>query len=139
MGPRVRWGGSMARLIPQLSAHDVDSYVKFLADAFGFQTISAWHDPNDATDVNVEVEFDGVVVGIGRSRAGRRVPRDPSAPNIGLYVVVDDVDAHYERARAANATIIWELADQPFGHRMYAAVDPEGHEWCFATPLTVER
>ena len=125
----------MARLIPQLSALDVDGYVKFLSTAFGFEVISTWRDPNDATDVNVEVEYQGVVVGIGRSRSTRRVPKDPSAPNIGLYVLVDDVDAHYKRARAANATIIFDLADQPFGHRMYAATDPEGHEWCFATPL----
>ena len=129
----------MARLIPQLSALDVDGYVRFLSDAFGFEKTSVWRDPNDSTDVNVEVEFDGVVVGIGRSRAQRRVSKDPAAPNVGLYVVVDDVDAHYERARAANATIIFELADQPFGHRMYAAADPEGHEWCFATPLSAER
>ena len=121
----------MARLIPQLSALDVDGYVKFLATAFGFEVTSAWRDPNDATDVNVEVEYQGVVVGIGRSRSAHRMPKDPAAPNIGLYVLVDDVDAHYKRACAANATIIWDIADQPFGHRMYAAADPEGHELVF--------
>ncbi len=90
----------MAKLIPQLSALDVDSYVRFLSDAFGFEVTSTWRDPNDATDVNVEVEFQGVVVGIGHSRATTRVAKDPSAPNIGLYVLVDDVDA---RALPASA------------------------------------
>jgi len=129
----------MAKLIPQLSALDVDGYIQFLTDAFGFKVISTWRDPDDATDVNVELDYEGVVVGVGHSRAGRRASRDPATPHVGLYVVVDDVDAHYARARAANAQIIWDLAEQPFGHRMYAAVDPEGHEWCFATPLPAKR
>lgn len=129
----------MAKLIPQLSALDVDGYVEFLSSTFGFTVTSIWRDPHDLTDVNVELEFQGVAVGVGRSRAATRSPKDPCAPNIGLYVIVEDVDAHYERARAAGATVIWELADQPFGHRMYAVADPEGHEWCFATPLVKER
>jgi uncharacterized glyoxalase superfamily protein PhnB len=125
----------MAQLIPQLSALEVDVYIKFLSDAFGFQVRRYWRDPNDSAHVNVEVEFEGVVIGIGQRRGDRRAPKDPSAPNIGLYVVVNDVDAHYSRARAANAVITSEPADQRWGHRMYGAVDPEGHDWGFATPL----
>ena len=124
----------MARLIPQLSARDVDAYVTFLENAFGFELKSYWRDPNDAAHVNVEMELDGAVVGIGHARA-ERIHADPGAPHIGLYVVVDDVDAHYERARTAGATITFELAEQPWGHKMYGAVDPEGHEWGFATPI----
>jgi uncharacterized glyoxalase superfamily protein PhnB len=126
----------MAKLIPQLSAIDVDGYVRFLSEAFGFEVISTWRDPNDPIDVNVEVEFQGVVVGIGRRRVAHRAAKDPAAPNVGLYVIVDDVDAHYRRACSARAKVIWDIADQPFGHRMYAAADPEGYEWCFATPLS---
>lgn len=129
----------MARLIPQLSAQNVDAYIKFLSEAFGFEVSTYWRDPNDPAHVNVEVEFDGVVVGIGQSRTDHRAAKDPSAPNIGLYLVVEDVDAHYRRARAAKATITSELEDQPWGHRMYGAIDPEGHDWGFATPLSAER
>jgi uncharacterized glyoxalase superfamily protein PhnB len=49
-----------------------------------------------------------------------------------VHVYVDDVDAHFERARAAGATILEEPADQPYGDRRYAAEDPEGHQWFFA-------
>jgi len=47
---------------------------------------------------------------------------------------VDDVDAHCRRARAAGASIESEPEDKEWGHRMYAASDPEGHRWYFATP-----
>lgn len=126
----------MGQVIPQVSVRNVDAYIEFLADAFGFEVKEYWRDPGDAEHVNVEVELEGAVIGIGRASADRTAPRDPSAPHIGLYVIVDDVDAHYERARAADANITFPLADQPWGHKMYGVVDPEGHEWGFATPTS---
>ena len=48
---------------------------------------------------------------------------------------VEDVDAHCARAREAGAEIAEEPNDQPYGDRRYAAEDPEGHLWYFATPL----
>jgi len=53
----------------------------------------------------------------------------------GLVVHVADVDAHYERARAAGATIDSEPRNQEYGQREYGARDREGHRWWFATPL----
>jgi uncharacterized glyoxalase superfamily protein PhnB len=125
----------MAQIIPQLSVRDVDAYIAFLRDAFGFEVASEWRDPDDPTHVNVEMALDGAVVGIGRAKADRTVAKEPDAPNIGLYVVVDDVDAHYARAKAAGAVINFDIADQAWGHRMYGAVDPEGHEWGFASAI----
>jgi uncharacterized glyoxalase superfamily protein PhnB len=48
---------------------------------------------------------------------------------------VDDVDAHWARARDAGATLVGEPDDQPYGERTYRALDPEGHRWIFSTPL----
>ena len=52
-----------------------------------------------------------------------------------VYVLVDDVDRHYERAKAAGATITEELVDLPFGDRRYSCTDAQGHEWAFATQI----
>jgi uncharacterized glyoxalase superfamily protein PhnB len=52
-----------------------------------------------------------------------------------LYVRVDDVDAHFARARAEGATIAAEPADQEYGERSYRAIDPEGQRWIFGAPL----
>jgi uncharacterized glyoxalase superfamily protein PhnB len=53
-----------------------------------------------------------------------------------VYVSVDDLDAHYDRAVAAGATILSELEDNPgIGQRQYRAEDLEGHRWMFATRL----
>jgi uncharacterized glyoxalase superfamily protein PhnB len=46
-----------------------------------------------------------------------------------------DVDAHYERARAAGAVIVMEPQDQFYGDRTYVARDLDGHYWSFAQPV----
>ena len=48
----------------------------------------------------------------------------------GVLVYVDDLGAHYERARAAGATILSPLEDDENGRR-YRAEDLEGHRWMF--------
>jgi PhnB protein len=49
----------------------------------------------------------------------------------GVYVRVNDLDAHYEHAKAAGARILSEPEDTPHG-RMYRAEDLEGHRWMFS-------
>ena len=48
----------------------------------------------------------------------------------GVLVYVDDVNAHYQRAKQRGATILSDVeADEP-GKR-YRAEDVEGHRWMF--------
>ena len=59
-------------------------------------------------------------------------PKSVSGTNTqSLYVYVDDLDAHCERARAAGAKIIQEPDTRDYGDRVYAAFDLEGHQWWF--------
>jgi len=47
------------------------------------------------------------------------------------WVYVDDIAAHYHRARTSGATIVTELRS-PWGLPFYVAEDPEGNRWTFA-------
>jgi len=51
----------------------------------------------------------------------------------GLLVHVDDVDHHFQRAKAAGARILSEPQTNPYG-RLYRAEDLEGHRWMFLQP-----
>src|SRR5262249_6861426 len=46
----------------------------------------------------------------------------------GVYVQVDDLDAHRERARSAGAIV---LSEQQGERALYRAEDLEGHRWMF--------
>ena len=55
---------------------------------------------------------------LSTQRAGARVE---------LYLHVDDADAMHERALAAGATSLSEMADRDWGHRVAYSQDPDGH------------
>jgi uncharacterized glyoxalase superfamily protein PhnB len=50
-----------------------------------------------------------------------------------IYVSVDQVDLHHDRAKAAGAEIIMKLTNMDYGSREYAARDLEGNVWSFGT------
>ena len=64
-----------------------------------------------------------------RCEAAARMYRVPWVVD-GVLVVVDDLDAHWERARAAGARVLTDPDETPHG-RQYRAEDPEGHRWLF--------
>jgi uncharacterized glyoxalase superfamily protein PhnB len=49
----------------------------------------------------------------------------------GVFVAVDDVDAHHARAVDAGATILRSPEEPGVGFRIYSAEDLEGHRWMF--------
>jgi uncharacterized glyoxalase superfamily protein PhnB len=52
---------------------------------------------------------------------------------MGIYVQVDDIDAHYARAEAAGARIVRPLANTDYGAREYSVYDSEDNLWSFGT------
>jgi uncharacterized glyoxalase superfamily protein PhnB len=49
-----------------------------------------------------------------------------------VYVVVEDADAAYERAKAAGAEVT-EPVDQDYGSRDVIVTDPDGNRWALGT------
>lgn len=47
----------------------------------------------------------------------------------GVHLHVEDVDALFDRAIAAGATVIMKPTDQFYGERSAKVRDPFGHEW----------
>ena len=81
---------------------------------------------------------EGVAQPVRRSASARVVgqsARSLGKLHAGVYVFVEDVDAHCDRARAAGAKVMLPPADQPWGDRMYCAADHEGQFWMFARRL----
>jgi len=49
------------------------------------------------------------------------------------YLIVDDADAAYAKAKAAGATIVMDIKDEDYGGRGFSCRDLEGHLWNFGT------
>ena len=89
-----------------------------------------------------QVGFDDNIVMLGtpldESGNPKRL-RDLPDRHSSVMCYVDDVDAHFARAKAAGAKIIAEPEDQFYGDRTYVAQDPEGHRWFFAQHVEDEE
>jgi PhnB protein len=128
------------RFIPMLSYADAAAAIDFLCAAFGFEETFRMPMP-DGTIGHAELSHHGhrVMLASEWRPAGMVSPRELAGVHGQIYCQVDDVDAHYVRARAAGATIVGEPVDQPYGERTYRAMDPEGHRWVFGSPLRAAK
>jgi uncharacterized glyoxalase superfamily protein PhnB len=117
-------------IFPAYRYRDARAAIDWLGRAFGFEPRMVVDGPN-GTVAHAELVVGGAMVMLGSARDG-----DGYAPPPGgaaAYVVVADPDAHLERARAAGADVVRELADTDYGSREYSARDPEGNHWSFGT------
>jgi MerR family transcriptional regulator, thiopeptide resistance regulator len=126
------------RLIPVLTYQDIPAAHDFLVRAFGFQGQGVHHDAENRP-VHGEVRAGDATIWLHRVTPEHRLssPLVADVANSGLFLYVNDVDAHYERARAAGARIDSPPVDQPYGQREYGARDLEGHRWWFGAPTAV--
>ena len=115
---------------PYLLYEDAAAAVDFLTEAFGFREVDRMTGAGGGMHVELDVGRDGRMY-LGQPGGSFRGPAAVGRTSL-VYVLVDDVDSHYQRARAAGAAITEELVDAPYGDRRYGCTDPQGHEWTFA-------
>lgn len=116
-------------VFPALRYRDARAAIEFLKSAAGFEELTVMEN-DDGTIAHGELVFEGGVVMVSTLRDEET--RFPGGP-ITMYLALDDVDAHHDRAVAAGAEVVMELTDQDYGSREYAIRDPEGSVWTFGT------
>lgn len=122
-----------ATVIPVLTYPDVRAAVSWLTAAFGFVErvrIGANH--------RAQLQLGSGAVIVADVHGDRRTPR-PGEVTHSVLVRVDDVRAHYDRAREHGARIVDEPTDFPYGERQYSVEDPAGHRWTFSETLADVR
>jgi uncharacterized glyoxalase superfamily protein PhnB len=119
-----------AAIVPILIYPDVNAALEWLCDAFGFR------ERLRSADRRGVIGHAQIVSGAGDIMLGRAGGpyTAPGGDRVNQYVLVavEDVNAHFEHARARGARIIQPLEDMPFGTRHYTAADPAGHWWTFS-------
>jgi uncharacterized glyoxalase superfamily protein PhnB len=122
-------------IIPVLACSDIASEHDFLVRVLGFTSGGLERAP-DGTIVHGEVRVDKRRIWLHVTSEIQKLatPASLGGAGGGIVVYVKDVDAHFETARTAGATILTEPTDQPYGQREYGLRDPDGHSWWIATP-----
>jgi uncharacterized glyoxalase superfamily protein PhnB len=122
-------------ITPYLLYEEVAGAMKWLAKAFGFRKFGVSMKGPDVKINHAAMKLGDDVIMMGCPGPKYKNPRRLGHVTQNLYVIVDDVDKHFERARKAGATVIEEPEDQFYGHRRYGVADPEGHHWYFAQEI----
>jgi uncharacterized glyoxalase superfamily protein PhnB len=120
-------------IAPYLFYKDGIAALEWLSNAFGFRERMRQVGQDGALQ-HGEMQHGNATIMLG-CPPDYRNPKELGQVTVGLYVRVDDVDAHYARSVAAGAEIEGAPVDKPYGDRLYGVRDLEGHQWWFASPV----
>ena len=125
-------------IIPGMRYRNAAAAIDWLCNAFGFEKHLVVPGEND-TITHAQLSFGSGMIMLGsiRDNDSRFTVKQPDevdgAETQFPYVVVPDCDAHYARAKAAGAQIVYDIHDEGHGGRGYACRDLEGHLWYFGS------
>jgi uncharacterized glyoxalase superfamily protein PhnB len=130
-------------VVPMLAYEDGPAAMDWLAKAFGFDEVVRMLGPDGRLSHGEMMTGEEGMIMLATPSPHYQSPRHhresceaaarwSNVPYVvdGVLVHVWDVDAHFERARAAGATILSPVESGGPGKR-YRAEDLEGHRWMF--------
>jgi len=126
----------MQTIIPILRYNDARGAIRWLCATFGF--VELFSVPESGQFVrHAQLRLDTNIIMLGSVRPDESIvsPQALGTTTQALCVYVDDVDAHFERARSAGAEITKPPQNTDFGSREYHIRDLEGHPWTFTNYL----
>jgi uncharacterized glyoxalase superfamily protein PhnB len=120
-----------ASLISAIFYRDPRAALAWLEKALGFELVMLIED-DEGRVAHSEMSFGASAVMVGSEWSDdHKSPASVGGKNTqSLHIHIEtDLDAHYERARAAGAEILMAPDTQFYGDRTYRLRDPEGHIW----------
>ena len=115
-------------LLPHIVYQDVADAIDWLSKVFGFVEHYRYGEPADGAQMHLGNAW----IMLTRARLGRATPTQANCWTQCLTIFVDDVDAHYRRAKATGAKIVEEVHETDYGERQYGVEDLGGHHWLFS-------
>ena len=125
-------------MISGMRYRDAPKAIEWLCDVFGFEKHLVV--PNDdGTIAHAQLTFGNGMIMLGSVQENEFGKNIKQPDEIGggetqtVYIIVNDADAIYKRAKDAGAEIVMEIEDADYGGRGFSCKDPEGHIWNFGT------
>jgi PhnB protein len=119
----------MKSIMPSLAVADIEASVKFYVDVLGFD-VAFTLPGEDGKLVHASVQRGDAMLMFGRLDPANAHDQGQLGKGVVLYSTVtddEDIDAYFERARSAGATVMQEPVDQFWGHRDWGIADPDGY------------
>ena len=126
-------------VIPGLRYRNAPAAIDWLCNVLGFEKQLVV--PGDASDsvLHAQLTLGGGMIMLGSvndNDFGRLMaqPEEIGGKETQCsYVLVDDADVVYEKAKASGSEIVMPIKDEEYGGRAFTCRDPEGHIWAVGT------
>jgi uncharacterized glyoxalase superfamily protein PhnB len=115
-------------LLPHIGYQNVVEACAWLGRVFGFKEAYRYGKPV----AGVQMYLGQAYIMLRSARQGCMIPARLGYGTQNLTIFVEDVDAHYAKAKEAGARIVEELRETEYGERQYGAEDLDGHLWLFS-------
>lgn len=116
---------------PSLTCKDAARAIDFYKQVFGAEEKVRMPSP-DGKISHAELKIGDSIIFLN-DPMGPGAADTPGAPQIYLFLYVENADKVFTRAVAAGAKIDMALEDQFWGDRFGRITDPFGHQWGIAT------
>lgn len=122
------------RITPVLLVDGAADAITFYADVLGATERLRMDAPGGKVG-HAELELGGSLLMLAdeQPEMGMPGPRSVGGSPVTLHVYVEDVDAVFDRAMQAGATVVEPVQLQFYGDRTARFEDPFGHSWNVAT------
>jgi Uncharacterized protein conserved in bacteria len=121
------------QVTPSIVVDDADKALAFYRDALGAQELYRLPVGDKVGHAEMQIGDSRVMLSDEFPQWGAASPKTRGGATGSLMLYVPDVDAAFDRALKAGATVVQDLQDQFWGDRTGAVADPFGHKWLLAT------
>ncbi|WP_375485734.1 VOC family protein [uncultured Mycobacterium sp.] len=126
-------------LSPHLVVDDAAAVIDFYAKAFDAVELGRVPRP-DGKLIHAALRINGFLVMLNDdfpevSGGKSMTPKSLGGTPVTIHLTVTDVDAKFQQALDAGATVVAPLEDQFWGDRYGVVADPFGHHWSLGQPV----
>ena len=127
-----------ATIIPTMKYQNAQSAIEWLCRAFGFEKHLVVQGENDSI-AHAQLTLGNAMIMLGSASNDEygkliQTPKNLNGLNTQApYIIVENIDEHYEKAVQEGAEIVIEITDADSGGRGYTCRDKEGHIWNFGS------
>jgi PhnB protein len=121
-------------IAPLLSVRRGASAIEFYRRAFGATEVFRVSDDSGGVVAQLSVNGAEFWLADESPKHTNFSPESLGGSSVRMLLIVEDPDSVFARAIGAGATIVWPVADQPYGWRVGRLADPFGHHWEIGKP-----
>jgi PhnB protein len=122
-------------ITPHITVRDAHRALDFYKQAFGAEILHVMPGPGGKVMHAAFKIGDSIVMMNDEfpEMGGSLAPSASAGSGVMLHIYLDNVDAAFDRAVAAGASVKMPLMDMFWGDRYGTLMDPFGHKWSLAT------